>query len=199
MTSARMMITRQLSWALDFNSQRRTIPITLAALSFLLPISSPAQDSAVGSSIECYVMQNPEFGYILTRTSDDQASLISFWPDRETKEIRKDAPENALKGAFETTNDSSLIKAALDIRQTKNWGVHADIAINLSGKDMELRDGEGIISLATLEYNDNDEVVNADFAPLMRLECGGKKVKRVPRAYCTRRTFGGAICDVMYQ
>lgn len=145
----------------------------------------------VGSSIDCHTQNDSRFGYILTRTGEDTASLVSYWP------TGKDAPEKALTGAYlETKEPPSLITAKLEMKQSRPWGIYGEIAINDSGTSGSLRDGEGEIFLTTVEYNEAGEIINADMNTRVMLECGGKKIKKTKHAYCAKKVLGGVECVV---
>ena len=149
---------------------------------------------AIGQSIDCHVTHDPTYGYVLTRTGKDTSSLISYWPGG------KDTPEKAIKGTyFETKDEPTLIMASGNIQQAKDYGIYYDIVINNSGKDAELRDGEAMISLASATYNEKGEVVDMVNPAGVGLECGGKKLKKIPVAYCTHKDFGAPECGVIYR
>ncbi len=164
-------------------------------LLLLLPqLSFASGGLAVGESIDCHAVQDSNFGYILTRTGQDTSSLISYWPKG------KDTPEKAIKGTyFETKDSPMLMMASGNIQQAKGYGIYYDIVINNSGKDAEIRDGEGLISLASATYDEKGEIADLLNPVGIGLECGGKKLKKVPVAYCSRKGFGAAVCGVIYR
>lgn len=165
----------------------------------MISTASYANGLAVGQSIKCTSMQDDRFGYIITRTSETEASLVSVWPDLKTGEPSQDSPDRALHGSFKSmTKDDSTIMTRLESARFENWSTVAEISMNLSGKDTDLRDGEGIAILTSVQYNDKNEIINAELMGDVHVECG-KKVKRRPIVQCTKPVVGAAECDITYR
>jgi hypothetical protein len=160
----------------------------------LLPQLVFAKGLAIGESIDCKSLNDDKYGFVLTRTGNETSALISYGP------TWRDPMEKAVPGIYgETKDEPKFIMAAGQMKTSNISGIYFEISINNTDKkDDMLRPGEALIGVGGLSYNEKGEVDDL-MGMTLRLECGGKKVKRIPVAQCTRPAVGQAKCDIMYR